>query len=50
MQNSERLFGGFHHIENYDKAEDAMFSLMYMAYKEGWLAAGGELPESQNDF
>ena len=38
----EEAFGRFLEREEYDEAEDALFSLVRAAFQAGWLAAGGE--------
>ena len=43
MKNFEQLFSDFIDGTEYDKAEEALFSLIRMAFKAGWLAAGGEV-------
>jgi len=48
MQDFEGSFSTFIDGTEYDKAEEAIFALVRMAFKAGWLAAGGELPESQD--
>jgi len=48
MQDFEGSFSTFIDGTEYDKAEDAIFSLVRTAFKAGWLAAGGELPKSQD--
>jgi len=42
MQDFEGLFSDFLDSTEYDRAEGAVFSLMRMAFKAGWLAAGGK--------
>jgi len=44
MQDFELSFSNFLDDTEYDKAESAVFSLVRMAFKAGWLAAGGETP------
>ena len=44
MKDFERLFSDFIDGTQYDKAEEALFSLRRMAFMAGWLAAGGEIP------
>ena len=38
----EESFGRFLEQEEYDEAEDALFSLVRAAFQAGWMAAGGE--------
>jgi len=42
MKDFELSFSDFIDSTEYDKAEGAVFSLVRLAYKAGWLAAGGE--------
>ena len=37
----DRSFSDFLEREEYDKAANALFSITLMAFKAGWLAAGG---------
>ncbi|MCL2842783.1 MAG: hypothetical protein FWE28_04860 [Oscillospiraceae bacterium] len=45
MKEFESSFSDFIDGQEYDKAEDALFSLVRMAFKAGWQAAGGEVLE-----
>lgn len=40
----ELEFEKFLEDENYEAAEDALFSIARAAFEAGWLAAGGEPP------
>ena len=44
MPDFEKSFSDFLDSKEYDKSEEALFSMLRIAYKAGWLAAGGELP------
>jgi len=46
----EKAFSDFIDRREYDQAENALFEIVHTAFKAGWLAAGGEAPESQNVF
>lgn len=48
MSDFDKIFENFLESQEYDKAEDALFSIARAAYKAGWLAAGGNLAEMQN--
>jgi len=48
MQDFEKSFSEFLDSKEYDKSEEALFSMLRIAYKVGWLAAGGELPNLQD--
>ena len=43
----EQAFSDFLETKAYDEAEDALFSVMRMAFLAGWRAARGEAPEPQ---
>ncbi len=43
----EKSFGEFLDRQEYDQAKNALFSIMRISYKAGWLAAGG-LPIGQH--
>jgi len=45
MRDFELSFNDFIDCKEYDQADAALFSLVRLAFKEGWLAAGGKLPE-----
>ena len=47
MQDFEKSFSDFLDSKEYDKSEEALFSMLRIAYKAGWVAAGGVLPDSQ---
>ena len=44
MKDFEISFSDFIDGAEYDRAESAVFSLVRMAFKAGWQAAGAELP------
>jgi len=46
MKDFEGSFSDFLDSTEYDKAEEAVFSFVRMAFKAGWIAAGGEEPNS----
>lgn len=41
----EQAFETFLESEQYDQAEDALFSLARAAFLAGWVAAGGKPPQ-----
>lgn len=43
----EKCFGEFIDRREYDKAENALFSMVRIAFVAGWLAAGGDPPKAQ---
>jgi len=47
MQDFEKAFGDFIDRREYDQAENALFSMVRIAFKAGWLAAGGKAPQPQ---
>ena len=47
MVEFEKAFDDFIDRREYDKAENALFSMVYIAFKAGWLAAGGNPPQAQ---
>lgn len=47
MPDFERSFGDFIDRREYDQAESALFSMVRIAFKAGWLAAGGKAPMPQ---
>ena len=49
MQDFELSFSAFidSDCKEYDQAHAALFSLARIAFKEGWLAAGGEPPQTR---
>ena len=44
MHDFEKAFSDFIDRKEYDKAENALFSMVRTAFKAGWLAAGGKAP------
>jgi|GEM_PF-399825 len=46
----EQAFGDFMERREYDQAENALFAMVRIAFKAGWLAAGGEPPQPQKIF
>lgn len=46
-QDFEKSFSDFIDRREYDQAESALFSMIRIAYKAGWLAAGGNPPQPQ---
>ena len=46
----EAAFGRFLEQEEYDEAEDALFSLARAAFQAGWLAAGGREAQPERIF
>lgn len=47
MPDFEKSFSDFLDRKEYDRAENALFSMVRIAYKAGWLAAGGSAPPPQ---
>lgn len=47
MADFEKAFGDFIDRREYDHAENALFSIVRIAFKAGWLAAGGDAPQAQ---
>lgn len=47
MPDFEKTFGEFIERKEYDQAENALFSMVRIAYKAGWLAAGGKPVQPQ---
>ena len=43
----EKDFGDFLDRREYDQAENALFAIVRIAFRAGWLAAGGEPPQPQ---
>ena len=43
----EQAFGDFIDRREYDQAENALFSMIRLAFTAGWLAAGGAPPLPQ---
>lgn len=46
----EQAFSDFLDRREYDQAENALFSMVRIAFLAGWKAAGGEAPPPQNLF
>lgn len=46
----EKAFSDFMERREYDQAENALFSMVRIAFVAGWLAAGGEPPQPQKIF
>ncbi len=46
----EKAFGDFVERREYDQAENALFAMVRIAFRAGWLAAGGEPPRPQKIF
>lgn len=47
MPDFEKAFGDFIDRREYDQAESALFSMVRISFKAGWLAAGGKAPIPQ---
>lgn len=47
MPDFEKAFDDFIDRREYDQAESALFSMVRIAFKAGWLAAGGHPPKAQ---
>lgn len=47
MEDLERAFSEFIDRQEYDKAENALFDIVRIAFVAGWNAAGGQLSYSQ---
>lgn len=47
MPDFEKAFGDFIDRREYDQAENALFSMIRISFKAGWLAAGGRSPKPQ---
>lgn len=43
----EEEFSNFMDRREYDQAENALFSMVRIAFKAGWMAAGGDAPKPQ---
>ena len=43
----DQAFDEFLEQREYDKAEDALFSMIRIAFRAGWIAAGGDPTEDQ---
>lgn len=50
MADFEKSFSDFIDRNEYDQAENALFSIVRIAFKAGWLAAGGNAPPPQKVF
>ncbi|MCD7947827.1 MAG: hypothetical protein LUG13_05980 [Oscillospiraceae bacterium] len=50
MPDFEEAFSAFIDRHEYDKAENALFSMVRISYLAGWLAAGGFPPKPQPIF
>ncbi len=48
--NFEQAFGDFLERREYDQAENALFSIVRIAFLAGWNAAGGDAPPPQKVF
>lgn len=46
----EALFADFLERREYDQAENALFSMVRIAFLAGWKAAGGDPPQPQKIF
>ena len=46
----EQAFGDFVERREYDQAENALFAMVRIAFRAGWLAAGGEPSQPQKIF
>lgn len=47
MPDFEKAFSDFIDRREYDQAENALFSMIRISFKAGWLAAGGDAPVPQ---
>lgn len=50
MPDFEKDFDDFIDRREYDQAENALFSMVRIAFKAGWLAAGGNPPKPQKVY
>ena len=48
--NFEKAFSDFLERREYDQAENALFSMVRIAFLAGWKAAGGDPPQPQRIF
>ena len=48
--NFEKSFDNFLDRREYDHAENALFEMVRIAFKAGWIAAGGDSPQPQKVF
>lgn len=46
--NFEEAFNRFLERREYDRAENALFSMVRISFIAGWLSAGGEMPQTQH--
>ena len=46
----EKAFADFLDRREYDQAENALFSMVRIAFAAGWKAAGGDPPQPQKIF
>lgn len=46
----EKAFSDFQQRREYDQAENALFSMVRIAFVAGWKAAGGDPPQEQKIF
>lgn len=46
----EKAFSDFLERREYDQAENALFSMVRIAFLAGWKAAGGDPPQPQRIF
>ena len=46
----EKMFSAFLERREYDEAENALFSMVRIAFLAGWKAAGGDPPQPQKIF
>ena len=46
----EEAFSSFLDRHEYDEAEAALFSMVRLSFVAGWLAAGGEPPQSERIY
>ena len=47
MPDFEKAYSNFIDRREYDQAENALFSMVRLSFKAGWLAAGGKTPQPQ---
>ena len=48
MQDFEGAFSEYIDCNNYDRAQEALFTIIREAFRAGWLAANGELPVNKD--
>lgn len=46
----EQKFSDFLECDIYDQTENAIFTMLRIAFLAGWEAAGGELPQPRKTF